>query len=134
VTPVILEMLSPGAEKVGEVGGVPTSATADQGDRQVGYLFSAWDATQSKGFSNQPLIVLVGLDLAGRITGARVVHHREPIAILGLHDEDFDWLTENYKGLDISSGVDVVISCPPPSWARAAFPSAPPPERRMQPR
>jgi NosR/NirI family transcriptional regulator, nitrous oxide reductase regulator len=109
LTPATLEMMFPGAEKVGEVGGAPPSAAVYKGDRQVGYVFSTWDVTQSKGFSNQPLILLVGLDLAGRITGARVVHHTEPIAILGLHDEDFHRFAENYKGFDVRPGVDVVI-------------------------
>src|SRR5215472_8799437 len=109
LTPAILEMLFPGAEKVGEVGGAPPSAAVYKEGRQVGYLFSTWDATQSKGFSNRPLILLVGIDLGGHITGARVVHHTEPIAILGLNDEDFHRFTENYKGLDVRSGVDVVI-------------------------
>ena len=109
LTPAILEMLFPGSDKVGEVAGVPPSAAVYKEGRQVGYLFSTWDATQSKGFSNRPLILLVGVDLGGHITAARVVHHTEPIAILGLNDEDFHRFTENYKGLDVRSGVDVVI-------------------------
>jgi NosR/NirI family transcriptional regulator, nitrous oxide reductase regulator len=109
LTPEILQMIFPGAEKVGEVGGVPTSAPVYKDGRQVGYVFSTWDVTQSKGFSGQPLILLVGLDLDGRITGARVVHHTEPITILGLHDEEFQRFAENYRGLDIRTGVDVVI-------------------------
>ncbi|HMF11496.1 MAG TPA: 4Fe-4S binding protein, partial [Gemmataceae bacterium] len=109
LNPSILEMLFPGAQQIGKVDGVPPSAPVYQGDRPVGYLFSTWDVTQSKGFSNRPLVLLVGLDLKGRITGARVVHHTEPIAILGLNDEDFHRFTENYRSLDIRTGVDVVI-------------------------
>ena len=109
LTPAILEMVFPGAEKVGEVGGAPPSAKVYKGGREVGYLFSTWDVTQSRGFSNRPLILLVGLDLGGHITGARVVHHTEPIAILGLHNQDFDRFAKRYKGIDVRSGVDVVI-------------------------
>jgi NosR/NirI family transcriptional regulator, nitrous oxide reductase regulator len=109
LTPEILQMIFAGAEKVGEIGGVPPSAPVYRDDRQVGYVFSTWDVTQSKGFSDQPLILLVGLDLEGRITGARVVHHTEPIAILGLRDEEFQRFAENYRGLDIGTGVDVMI-------------------------
>ena len=56
LTPALLEMIFPGAENVGEVGGVPPSAAVYKGGRQVGYLFSTWDVTQSKGFSDQPLV------------------------------------------------------------------------------
>jgi transcriptional regulator of nitric oxide reductase len=109
LTPAIRAMIFPDADKVGEVSGVPPAAPVYKGGRQVGYLFSTWDVTQSKGFSNRPLILLVGLDLGGQITGARVVHHTEPIGILGLHDEDFDRFAKKYKGLDVRTGVDVVI-------------------------
>jgi len=98
LTPAILEMIFPGSEKVGEVGGVPPSAAVYKSGRQVGYLFSTWDVTQSKGFSDRPLILLVGLDLGGRITGARLVHHSEPMAMLGVLDEEFQRFAENYKG------------------------------------
>jgi NosR/NirI family transcriptional regulator, nitrous oxide reductase regulator len=109
LTPAIVEMIFPGADKVGEVGGVPPAAPVYKGGQQLGYLFSTWDVTQSKGFSDRPLILLVGLDLAGHIAGARLVHHTEPIAILGLHDEEFQQFAEKYRGLDVRTGVDVVI-------------------------
>jgi NosR/NirI family nitrous oxide reductase transcriptional regulator len=109
LTPAILEMIFPGAEKVGEVGGVPPSAAVYKGGRPVGYLFSTWDVTQSKGFSNRPLILLVGLDLKGRIAGARLVHHSEPMARLGVSDAEFQRFAEECKGLDIRSGVDVMV-------------------------
>src|SRR5262249_36949576 len=91
--------------------------------RQVGYLFSTWDATQSKGFSNRPLILLVGVDLGGHITAARVVHHTEPIAILGLNDEDFHRFTDNYKGLDVRTGGDVVIKLSSSVLGQKTFPA-----------
>ena len=108
LTPAILDTIFPGADKVGEVGGTPPAAPVYKGPRQVGYLFSTWDVTQSKGFSNRPLILLVGIDLSGHIAAARLVHHTEPIAILGLSDTELHRFTEPYKGHDINEGVDVV--------------------------
>jgi NosR/NirI family nitrous oxide reductase transcriptional regulator len=121
LTPDILQTILPGADKVGEVDGVPPAAPVYRDGRQAGYVFSTWDVTQSKGFSDQPLILLVGLDLEGRITGARVVHHTEPIAILGLNDEEFQRFAENYKGLDIRTGVDVVIKLSSSVLGRVSF-------------
>ena len=94
LNPALLEIIFRGAERVGEVGGILPAAAVYKGDRRTGYLFSTWDVTQSKGFSDQPLVLLVGLDLEGRITGARVVHHIEPIAILGLYDGEFHRFTD----------------------------------------
>ncbi|HXW28906.1 MAG TPA: hypothetical protein VEK55_06035, partial [Xanthobacteraceae bacterium] len=79
LTPTILHAIFPGADQVGEVGGVPPAGPVYQDGRQIGYLFSTWDVTQSKGFSNHPVVLLVGIDLAGHIAGARLVHHTEPI-------------------------------------------------------
>src|SRR5882757_3896857 len=108
LTPEILEAIFPGADKVGEVGGTPPAASVSKGDRQLGYLFSTWDVTQSKGFSNRPLILLVGIDLTGHITAAQLVHHTEPIGILGIKDQLFERFVENYRGHDLNEGVDIV--------------------------
>ena len=108
LTPQILEALFPGADKVGEVGGTPPAASVSKGGHQLGYLFSTWDVTQSKGFSNRALILLVGVDLTGHVTAAQLVHHTEPIGILGIKDELFHRFVDNYKGHDLNEGVDIV--------------------------
>jgi transcriptional regulator of nitric oxide reductase len=108
LTPPILGLIFPGAERVGEVGGVPPAAPVYKRGRLVGYLFSTWDVTQSKGFANRPLVLLVGLDLSGHIAGARLVHHTEPMGELGVTDAEFQRFPEDCKGLDIRTGVDVV--------------------------
>jgi NosR/NirI family transcriptional regulator, nitrous oxide reductase regulator len=108
LTPEIVQALFPGADKVGEVSGTPPAASVSKGGHQLGYLFSTWDVTQSKGFSNRALILLVGIDLTGHITAARLVHHTEPIGILGIKDELFHRFADNYKGHDLNEGVDIV--------------------------
>jgi NosR/NirI family nitrous oxide reductase transcriptional regulator len=108
LTPDILQALFPAADKIGEVSDNPPSAPVYKAGRPAGYIFSTWDVTQSRGFSNRPIVLLVGLNLAGRITGAKLVHHTEPIAILGVPDEAFFHFTEQFAGYDIKNGVDVV--------------------------
>ena len=108
LTPQILEALFPGADKLGEVGGTPPAASVSKGGHRLGYVFSTWDVTQSKGFSNRPLILLVGVDLTGHVTAVQLVHHTEPIGILGIKDELFHRFVDNYKGHDLNEGVDIV--------------------------
>jgi NosR/NirI family transcriptional regulator, nitrous oxide reductase regulator len=108
LTPTILQAIFPGADRVGEVAGVPPAGPVYQGSRKIGYLFSTWDVTQSKGFSNHPVVLLVGIDLTGHIAGARLVHHTEPIGLLGLNDEAFHRFVESYRGHDLNEGVDIV--------------------------
>jgi NosR/NirI family transcriptional regulator, nitrous oxide reductase regulator len=108
LTPTILQAIFPGADKLGKVAGAPPAEPVYQDGRLIGYLFSTWDVTQSKGFSNHPVVVLVGIDLTGHIAGARLVHHTEPIGLLGLKDEAFHRFVETYKGHDLNEGIDIV--------------------------
>ncbi|MBV8669167.1 MAG: FMN-binding protein, partial [Candidatus Eremiobacteraeota bacterium] len=108
LTPAILQSLFPGADRLGEVSGNPPAAAVYKAGQPLGYIFSAWDVTQSRGFSDRPLVLLVGLTPAGRITGAKVVHHSEPIIYLGVRDEAFFRLADQFTGYDIKNGVDVV--------------------------
>jgi NosR/NirI family nitrous oxide reductase transcriptional regulator len=108
LTPDLLPLVFPGADKIGDVAGTPPAAPVYGNGRQIGYVFSTWDVTQSKGFSNRPLILLVGIDLTGHIAGVRLVHHTEPIAILGLKDEELHRFTTGYAGHDLNQGVDIV--------------------------
>jgi NosR/NirI family transcriptional regulator, nitrous oxide reductase regulator len=108
LTAEILPVVFPGADRIGPVEGAPPAAAAYREAKIAGYIFSTWDVTQSKGFSNRAIVLLVGLDLNGRIVGVRLVHHTEPIAILGLKDDALHEFTQHYIGHDITTGVDIV--------------------------
>jgi NosR/NirI family transcriptional regulator, nitrous oxide reductase regulator len=108
LTRPILEAIFPGADRVGEVDGSPPAAAVYRGGQEIGFIFSTWDVTRSTGFSNRPVVLIVGIDLAGHIAAARLVHHTEPIGILGLKDEQLHAFVENYRGHDLKLGVDVV--------------------------
>src|SRR6185437_11224681 len=108
LTPQILGTIFPGADQIGEVGGTPPAAPVYKDGKMLGYVFSTWDVTQSKGFSNRPIVLLVGVDLRARVAGVSLVHHSEPIAILGLQDDLLHAFTQKYKGHDIAVGVDIV--------------------------
>ena len=89
LTPELLRMIFPEAERFGDVEGSPPSAPVFQGDTLLGYVFETYDLVQGVGFSKRPFHILVGMNLSGFVTGVRLVHHVEPIAILGRTDEDF---------------------------------------------
>ncbi len=69
----------------------------------IGYLFITKDITASKGYASKTFDMLVGLKLNGRIAGAKILSHKEPI--IGMYTPDGKLIlpkfTSQYKDLDI---------------------------------
>jgi len=69
--------------------------------RLIGYLFSTYEVSGSLGFSGKPIDIHVGLALDGRITGAHIVRHQEPILVLGIPPKALTDFVSGFKGFDI---------------------------------
>ena len=54
----------------------------------VAYIGSTWEIAGSVGYSGLPLDVLIAITPSGRISGAQLVQHNEPVLTLGISDED----------------------------------------------
>ena len=67
-----------------------------------GFIASTWELTRSVGYSGRPLDVLVAVDMAGRIAGARLMRHAEPILTLGLSDDDIARFVGGFAGVDLT--------------------------------
>ena len=67
----------------------------------VGYAFSTRAVIDSVGYSGKPLDIEVGLLLDGRISGARLVAHQEPILIIGISDADLRTFVGGLAGADV---------------------------------
>jgi NosR/NirI family nitrous oxide reductase transcriptional regulator len=84
----------PGADRFGPVEGSPPAAAAYKGDDVVGYVFETSDI----GYSGKPIRMLVGLNINGVITGAKVIEHHEPILLVGIPQEKLFAFVEHYIG------------------------------------
>ena len=83
LTPEVMAIVYPGgAERLGPEEGSPPAIAVYQGDKVVAYVFSTLDIIAAHGYSTTPFDVIGGVDLDGRITGARVVFHNEPHAMV----------------------------------------------------
>jgi len=91
----------PEATRFGPFEGTPPAAPAYSGENLAGYVFHTRDVVASSGFSGKPLDLLVGLDLEGRITGARVLEQNEPILVIGVEPAALDAFVAQYRGLDV---------------------------------
>ena len=78
LTPDVMAVVYPGAERLGPEEGSPPAVAVYKGDKAVAYIFSTLDIVAAPGYSVTPFDVIAGVDLGGRITGAKVVFHREP--------------------------------------------------------
>jgi NosR/NirI family nitrite reductase transcriptional regulator len=71
--------------------------------RPVGYLASTWQVAGSVGYSGRPLDVLVAISPQGRITGAELMQHNEPVLTLGISDADIAVYVGGFTGYDLTA-------------------------------
>ena len=53
-------------------------------DELIGYTYQTLDFLQTPAYSGKPLDATVVLDAEGKINAARVIHHNEPILLIGI--------------------------------------------------
>ncbi len=97
----------PEANRMGEFEGTPPLAAVYTDGELQGYVFLTNDIVRIPAYSGKPINTLVGFDLTGRIRGARIVEHEEPILVVGITEERLRRYTDQYAGLQISDDIRV---------------------------
>jgi len=95
--------LIPGADRYGPVEGGPPVTKVFAGERLAGYAFVNADWVNSTGYSGEPIQILVGLATDGKIAGARLMAHHEPIVLIGIPPERIAAFIKGYVGRDVLS-------------------------------
>ena len=93
--------LVPGADHYGPPQGSPPVAKVLAGEKLAGYAFVNADWVNSIGYSGQPIQILVGLAADGKIAGARLMAHHEPIVLIGIPPERIAAFIQGYVGRDV---------------------------------
>ncbi len=78
LTPEVMAVVFPEAEKLGAEEGTPPAIPAFKDGKIAAYIFSTLDIIAAPGYSPTPFDVIAGIDVNGRITGAKVIFHVEP--------------------------------------------------------
>ncbi len=97
----------PGAESFGERMEDPAVYPAYKDGELIGYAFFSVHIMDATGYSAKPMNVAVGLSLDGRIVGAHLVEHHEPILIIGVQDKDLHAFIKQYRDIDILETVRI---------------------------
>jgi NosR/NirI family transcriptional regulator, nitrous oxide reductase regulator len=73
-----------------------------QGEKVLGFNFLNTDFVSAVGYSGKPIRIMIGLDPAGKIVGAKLIEHAEPIVLAGIPEEKIVEFVSSYKAVDTS--------------------------------
>jgi NosR/NirI family nitrous oxide reductase transcriptional regulator len=90
----------PGADRFGPIEGKPPAVPALAADHLLGYVYLNADIVNSMGYSGKPINIVVALDLDGRIVGAKLVEHHEPVVLVGIPQAKVENFIHGYVGLN----------------------------------
>ncbi len=97
----LAQLYFPQSDRLGEFDGEPPAAPVYRGDRLLGYVLRTTDIVRIPAYSGEPITLLVGVDLTGRITGLDILEHSEPILVVGISEQDLARYAAQYKGLSV---------------------------------
>lgn len=104
---VLAAQFFPGANRVGAFTGNPPAAAVFQASRRLGYVFLTDQVMPIPAYSGKPISTLVGLSTEGAITGLAIVHHEEPILVVGISEQDLVRHIEQYRGQNIAHPIKI---------------------------
>ena len=85
----------------------------DTAGKLVGWVVLSTDVVDVKAYSGKPLVTLVGLTPKGVISGAKVIHHSEPILLVGIPESALLRFVDFYKGKSATAKIVVGASDDP---------------------
>lgn len=91
----------PGAERLGPPAGEPPVAPAYAGERLLGWVVVNTDWVSAVGYSGKPMHVAVGVDTDGKIVGAKLLEHGEPIVLIGIPERRIAEFINGYVGYNV---------------------------------
>jgi NosR/NirI family nitrous oxide reductase transcriptional regulator len=100
---VVPTELVPGADRLGSARADPPVIPAYRGDQLLGYVFLNSDIANAVGYSGRPIHILVGLTTDGKISGANLVAHHEPIVLVGIPEAKIVGFLRGLVGYDAVS-------------------------------
>jgi NosR/NirI family nitrous oxide reductase transcriptional regulator len=88
-------------------GGEPYDVGYDAAGKVAGWVVVSTDVVDVKAYSGKPLVTLIGLRPDGVIAGAKVLHHSEPILLVGIPESALFHFVEWYAGKPATANIVV---------------------------
>jgi len=88
----------PGAVRFQAIEGAPYVQGLDASGAGVGWIVLSNTVVDVKAYSGKPLATVIGLTPAGVISGARVIHHSEPVLLVGIPEHLLHDFARRYAG------------------------------------
>jgi NosR/NirI family nitrous oxide reductase transcriptional regulator len=83
------------------------------GDELKGWVVLSTDVVDIKAYSGKPLVILVGVTHDAMIGGAKVLHHSEPILLVGIPEKKLHDFAASYAGMKVTTQVVIGKSAEP---------------------
>jgi NosR/NirI family transcriptional regulator, nitrous oxide reductase regulator len=117
LTPEVMAVVYPGAERLGMEEGSPPAIAVYKGGQIVAYVFSTLDIIAATGYSTTPFDVIAGVDVSGRITGAKVISHQESMIVHdAVRQRQLDTFLAREAGRPLRGGTNAL----PPDYVAGA--------------
>ncbi len=107
-------VLLPGADAYAAPTADQRLVPIEKAGQKAGYAFLNTDFDSAIGYSGKPISILIGMDLEGRITGAKMVEHSEPIVLAGIPEHKLVNFIDGYKNLNIVKAANADTMAKPP--------------------
>ncbi|SHM37483.1 NosR/NirI family transcriptional regulator, nitrous oxide reductase regulator [Paracoccus solventivorans] len=90
-----------GADGFGPIRDDLPVAPVLRGGERVAWAFITTDFVGTTGYSGKPIHTMVAVDDEAKIAGVQLVHHSEPIVLIGIPEAKVQAMVEGYRGLDL---------------------------------
>jgi len=103
----IAKSFFPNANQFGEIEGTPPAAPIYKDKELLGYIFETVSVAPIPAYSGKPINILVGMDMAGKITGTKILEHHEPILLVGIPEQKLQDFSNQYIDKKVTDRVKV---------------------------
>jgi len=97
----------PLANRFGSFQGKPSAAPVYKDARLLGYVFKTQDVAPFRGYSGEPINILMGINVNGGIVGTDVLSQHEPIFLIGIPVRKLYRFVHRYTGHQATDCINV---------------------------